>query len=350
MADAATQPMLAPVVLASKQQAPWAIAVDGVNVYWMNLGKSETIGSEKPVPLWKDGQVMACAIGGCADKPTVLASGRSVEPGTDLSPAALVTDGENVYWSDATSGSALSWAVFKCAVAGCNDAPTVITPNAAVGLAVHAGKLYWTDGGGHVSACDVSGCPAAGPTALRAPNSISEVSFAIAADATGIYWANQPHSEILHCALDGCADGPTLLDAQDVQDANLVAAVEQLALDEHNVYFVDANPLQRGMILACPKSGCSGNATVLADGLSRPMGVVSDGVNVYWTESGDDHPHGEVVKGAGSVRKCAVAGCNDAPTTIASGLTSPLGIAVDDAFVYWTEADGDGGRISKASK
>lgn len=72
---------------------------------------------------------------------------------------------------------------------------------------------------------------------------------------------------------------------------------------------------------------------MLADGLATPTALASDGIDVYWIESRD-------------VRSCAVSGCNNAPTTLYTGMTSLTDIALDQHNVYFTDlgpgAAGDG--------
>jgi hypothetical protein len=220
--------------------------------------------------------------------------------------------------------------VFRCSNMGCDDAPDAITGEAATGLAVHSGTVYWTANNGTVSMCAVSGCRV--PTRVWSPT-VSAIATGLAVDASGIYWASEPRGQILTCGIGGCTDHPKQLNPSDTQ----VAALGQVALDADNVYFVDRNPSPQGMILKCPKLGCDGASTVLASGLGSPAGIATDGLYVYWTEAGDYFVDGHAVANAGNVRKCAVDGCNNTPTTIAAGVSSPSGIAVDESFVYWAD-------------
>ena len=322
------------VVVASGQQSPVAIAVDGVNVYWMNLGTNATTDPKAPTG-WTGGQVLKCAVAGCGGAPVALASISPSGPGA-AAPAPLVSDGESVYWSDESSSQ-----IFKCGVAGCGGQPEVIAPQSAQGLAVFQGNFYWTRFSAELYACPVAGCDSSQVVALwSAGNSPCDVGVAV--DASGIYWVGQAPDMLLGCPLAGCGGSPTVLMAGSTDVAN----VRQVALDADNVYFTDGNP-QLGMILACAKSGCGATPTVLANKLDAPVAIATDGVNVYWTEEGPDFVAGASVTGAGRVRKCAVGGCGNAPTSIATGLTSPGAIALDDANVYWTEAGptADGGKI-----
>src|ERR1039457_2403231 len=63
------------ILLASNQVSPIAIAVDHRSVYWYNYGTTQVLGPKtSSVPT--DGQLAACAKGGCEQTPTVLASNR----------------------------------------------------------------------------------------------------------------------------------------------------------------------------------------------------------------------------------------------------------------------------------
>lgn len=75
------------MVLASGQDHPTFLAIDGTNAYWANL------------PLGGNGTIMTAPLSGAGPVRT-LASGQR-------SPEFLVIDGTNVYWTTIQSGSVL---------------------------------------------------------------------------------------------------------------------------------------------------------------------------------------------------------------------------------------------------
>ncbi len=119
-----------PVTLASGLSAPAALAVDGTNVYWTNIGKLSAGG----LPAPGTGSVMQVAIAG--GTPKTLASNQSVPLGI------------------AVSGSTVTWAEFVLSAPGAIEsapvgggAVTTLVANVTdpFGLAVSAGSVYWTD-------------------------------------------------------------------------------------------------------------------------------------------------------------------------------------------------------------
>ena len=130
-----------------------------------------------------------------------------------------------------------------------------------------------------------------------------------------------------------------------------------IALDATTVYFghsifYDGTAQRDGEILACAKTGCASAPSLVATSAYGPQSLASDGINVYWTELDSSLPYS--TSGPYWLRKCAVAGCGDAPVTVASGLDGPIDLAVDHTYVYWTDSggrdDGGYGRIWRAPK
>jgi hypothetical protein len=89
---------------------------------------------------------------------------------------------------------------------------------------------------------------------------------------------------------------------------------------------------------ACMAGVCQ--PVVLASGQSTPFGIAVDSKNVYWTNSSD-----------GTVSKCAIEGCSNNPTVLASGQAEPAAIRTDSLNVYWVDQARtfDAGAVAKCS-
>jgi hypothetical protein len=176
----------APTTFASGQADPNDMVVGDANLYWLDFG----ISSGAKTPMYSDGGVMTCPLGGCDGGPTALATGLS-------DPRSLVVNGATAYWADGES-------VLACSVNGCNDAPTTI---------------------------------------VTLPPSDGQV-LAVAADATNVYFGATTSVDgfswqVFACALGGCADGPTLLSS-----TMGGGAVGEIAVDATRVYFVSGDATQ----------------------------------------------------------------------------------------------------------
>lgn len=68
----------------------------------------------------------------------------------------------------------------------------------------------------------------------------------------------------------------------------------------------------------------------------HPTGIAQHGSQVFWAN-----------EGSGTLVGCAVDACVGAePTVLASGLTNPRAVAVDDQSLYWVEAGADGTELT----
>jgi hypothetical protein len=105
------------------------------------------------------------------------------------------------------------------------------------------------------------------------------------------------------------------------------------ALDETDVYFTRGDPPLNSAILRCSKCGCD-KPTELASKLPLPAGIAVDDAYVYWTDSLE-----------GSLTRIAKADPTQKQTM--KSLDQPIGLAIDDAYVYWTEI-GTGDSLARA--
>jgi len=341
---------------------PSGLVVDCANVYWINVGTPPPATGEKPTGPYTGGQVMKCAIAGCNNSPTVLASGRQ-QGLTQGAPLPIALDATSVYWDDTTplSSDPTGFAhLFKCSIGGCKNVPTELAPGFAYALSVDGSSAYWTTyDQTQIMECPTGGC--ASPIML-ASLAANEPPTGIAVDATSIYWAVQLGG-VMKCAIHGCSNSLTSL-VTGLRDptpgvtppgggpASAVSELGQIALDDTSVYVVDTYGSGLGRILKCAKNGCNNTPTTLASDLNGAVGIAVDADNVYWAETGQSVVAGQMVAGAGRVAKCAIGGCNGSPTVIAASQDGPTGIAVDAMHVYWASsgASATEGTIRVAAK
>lgn len=341
-------------IIASRQPWPAYLALDDGNVYWLNLGIWHSSGSKDS--WWTGTQIMKCPKSGCPQGPTALVTGRLLTDGATL--LNIATDGRYVYWSDdgpeeSLGTTAIGIGLFRCAVAGCDDTPELLDGNRARGLAVAGGSLYVTHAySAELEACSTSGC-ASPPDLLwfAEPWSANTETIAVAADRSDVFWTTR--GIVMRCARTGCDNTPTIL----ASSGNAVWMLGPIALDGTTVYFGhgtfhDGTQQRDGEILACAKTGCAGAPSLVATSAHGPASLATDGINVYWTERDSSPPYSSL--DSHCVRKCAVAGCDDVPVTVVSGLDGHIDLAVDDTHLYFTDSggrrDGSYGRIWRAPK
>ena len=282
-----------PVTLAEGED-PEGIAVDSSNVYWTQYwGENITgagDGTLKSVPL-------------CGGTPVPLAW----EP---AAAGALALDATSAYY---VAGGA----ILKVALGG-GTLTTLFssTQVAAIGIAVDATNIYWTDGIVYgPGTADLRQMPVGGGPATTLASSSSATFSAIAVSATTVYWVDDNAGSLMSIPIGG-GTLTTLIS---------VGAPSGLVVDGTNVYWSN-----NGDIVEQPVGG--GVATTLATG-QNVYDLVADATSVYWTDD------------ASSLLKVAVAG--GPVTTLATGLPQPENLAVDATSVYWTNFASGSGAVMK---
>jgi hypothetical protein len=294
------------VTLASLINTPWGIAVDAQYVFFTSsiLNGSVYRCSKEQVP--------------CAS-PTVLASGQAA-------PSRMAIDSESIYWGNYGSGSAPDGSIASCPKTGCGGQPTLLATGVTgpVGIAVDAANVYWVEPPtGNVSSCPKSGCGTNPPTILAGDE---DDPFAVAVDSTGLYWVT-PDGDVRTCQPDSCTPH-SLAKNQD--------GAEYVGLYDGGIYWT--TNAQIGSVSECSETNCSMPSTLTS--VSFPDGIAVDGTGVYWV----------IEQPAGSLMTCPLTGCGAGPKTLASGQGTPFGIALDSAYVYFTDSStGAVVRVAKPS-
>jgi hypothetical protein len=272
--------------IATGQTAVTALAVASADVLW-------TAGSGS------SGRIMACPFtGGCDATTAPLTAGVAA-------PNAIATDGSDAWFGDGS-------AVRTCAITSC--APTTIAAATAPvqALLVDGSTLYVAsgdleNGGGGLSSCTLPGCNPLTPVGGN-----TDSVFAIAVDATSVYWSTL--EQIWRRPITGSAADADIV----VNDDEITALVS----DGSALYWTVADTVQ-GAIRACTLPACSSVTTVAAT-QATPFALTADAANLYWTDADTSNAH-----------TCPKAAAMCSPRLLAADVTQPTGIAVAGSAVYF---------------
>ena len=317
-----------PCVIAAGAAArtPWTVAVSGAHLYWTS----------------REGDSV---------KRLDLTSGAIVDfvPSTPQ-PTIIAVNATHAVWIAADG-------IWACPVEGADCSVdkvllfTLTEPDAQIwGLAVDDTYAYWTKDeptatAGQVLRCHiVNGCT---PPDLVVANQSRPHGIAVDADPSEgfIYWTLYGQGAQFGRVIRA-PKGPQLGSPQTHIAVNLDYP-EGIALTATDVFWTkDPMTADPGGVFRCPAGtdSCVPDPVVnpLAQPRSRPirnpLGIVTDGANVYWTNSGST-----------TVMTCPVPHCVGPPTVVAMDQMSPRGIALDATCLYWTD-ETDGGRILRIAK
>ncbi len=289
-----------PLLIAQGQSSPGEIAIDDNQIYWTNYGSGTVMRSSK------DGKTSVVA----ADN--------------QASVWGVAVSGKQLFWANAAStGSA-----WKSSTDGSMASEKVYSSTGKMrGVAADSDYLFIAhyEGNGVVRYNLGDATTALYPA--QKPNDIT-------LDADSAYWSNEEGSLV---RLDRTA--PTGTTPQELLGG--LNRPRGVAVDDKNVYVIAAGNVNGadGALYRLPKAG--GVAVELASSLHNPRELAVDKTHVYFTCYGDGTVQ-RIPKGtsAGGPRE-----------VIASGQQFPLGIAVDDRYVFWINfASGSQGSVVRVTK
>jgi hypothetical protein len=316
--------LCAPIILASGENNPAAIAVDATNVYWANQVNAGTI--------------KECLIGGCGGAGITLVTGQ-------FQPSAIAAKSGNVYWTTSDDGQGNGGQVIECGAANatvCNSSLLVLANTLQSPQGITADLVpfvYFTQRapgtpgfgppGDAVEDCAINGCSLS-PTPIALTQNDP---YGVAVDSTNVYWADNGGGSVMKCVNSACNGTQVALATGQGNPG------ARIAVDATNVYWVNSSA---NTVVRCAIAGCSNNPTVLAtDSVAGSTAgfLALDSTAVYWTNRNDN-----------TVKKCALTGCGGVGTIIASQQNSPADIAVDGTSVYWTNQVNSVGSVMKVAK
>lgn len=275
--------------------APWGLAVDATTVYVAGQGDPPPAHSLVAIPI-AGGQPNSIAVG---------------------SNWTVAIDDMRVYWGDGTS-------IRACAKQDCASSTIVLAQSGSShGIAVDATSVYWaTTSERTVMKVDKNG----GASSVLASGTYP---YELTVDEANVYWTDYEYSTGNGTVMSVPIAGGSPVQLAITKDGNTMG----IAIDKKNVYFTTGD----GKMMQVPKNG--GAALTLSTDLgNEPWGIATDGKNVYGVS--------EPLHGPGAIVRVPVGG--GATKVLASGQVAPVGIAVDAAYVYWTDVEA--GKVMRIAK
>jgi hypothetical protein len=258
-----------------------------------------------------------------------ITGGTAVPLADAARPLRITTDAENVYWAQYGVLPARAEAgVYYVAKTGGEVTPVTPVGTNTFAVAVDATHIYWTEPSAHrVQRLAFAG----GPIEVVANVGTTKDPRDIVLDETHVYWANFNGGGVQKQPKQGFdPDAPIDL-------ASSAGQLETLDVDDTWVVFGEAT----GYLHKRRKDGSAAGAGQVALAPTYIGTVALNGNDIYWTVYGFDIGYGSVRR----IPRDQVA--ITAGTNLASGFSHGKGLAVGQTCVYFTK---DGWQVMKVLK
>lgn len=306
-----------PVTIADNVSHPYGVTLGGTGIIWIYAHGDA-------------GAVVSCPLAGCGNEGPKVITTTVVRP-TESIPTggrAVVSDGIAVHWIGRRldEASDLYDRVYRCNMTACtpNEAKSYAS---AIQLSRFGHHVYYRLSNGHIRLCPQGTCR--GDTSAPAdPTVVGDGAGGRAFAMTNerlFYGSTSFSNSVFSCTRvddETCNNvAPILSQLEPVSFLDVVGST---------LYIVAGTKF-----LSCGVSGCSSAPTQILDGLPPVSAFVMDEANAYFA-------HAEL----GEIRACSLPSCAGGLRTIATGLDSPVSIALSDGLLYWANAGVDGGAGS----
>ncbi len=266
--------------------------------------------------------------------PTVGGTPSTFYTASGASPFALAISSTQVFWSDSVSQDVLAKGFTG------NSVNTVYAPEdtSEIGwtcdIALSHGDVFLITQGPEGFLYE--GIPADGGSYDVEPFGTTSNPGVqpIAADSEYVYWGSGPSASPGFGGLFRQA-----IDMPQGQQTTLVsnATVEALVVSGGIVYWVDQND---NSVLSVSTSG--GTVTTIASGIDTPVAIAVDATSVYWTTAPCGGPGDCSVGGVYAASlPTKDGGAAGSVITLATGQAQPIALAVTNTAIYWANAGND---------
>lgn len=296
------------ITLVTGRSAPWELAVNESGVYWL-----------------EEDAVLATPLDG--DAVVVLAEEDEV-----AKPASIAASPSNVYYTN-TGTDALCTChqrkVMEVPVVGGGEPHAFAATGTPWGVTYADGVVYWCDRGAEIIYRANEGMGDAPDEIFSGGLSAYPPPYDLVVDESFVYWGDYSNRVLKHAFSDGYVVELHVLEPPS-------RVVNQLALGGGYVYWSTGTPTTpqattptNSIISKVPIEG--GDLVPVVSGLTVTPALAADESGVYWSD--------------GNIKRTRHDG---SPTeTLVEGENAGF-IALDDEFVYWTDATS--GKVMKVAK